>query len=342
MQEETALFTPPPVDCEGLFSILRGYEQYRLLTAAFDLGVFAALRQPTKARDLGAQLSTDPALTERMLNCLAAIGLVRKEREAYVNSGLAATYLDPESPFAIPNLIALIRKSEPLWNTVGERLKGTMTGSGGRVEGVFDASFTLAMAEGALRGGLQRTLQVMADRSEFQRARSLLDLGGGHGLYAIAFAKANRRLQITFFDLPPVVEVARQFVSRFQAGDRVTLRKGNFLTDEIGSGYDIVFASDALYRPPDQLEPLLGKIRAALNPGGAFITKHWAMAPDRTGPRTTVLWEFRLALTGHGLRVYDNDEYAALLERCGFGPVEVVDISSEAKPSSLVFATKRH
>jgi len=196
------------------------------------------------------------------------------------------------------------------------------------------------MAEGALRGGLQRTVQELSGREEFQRARALLDLGGGHGLYAIAFVKANPALEATVFDLPPVVEVARQFVQRFQAADRVVLRAGNFLTDDIASGYDIVFASDALYRPPDQLEPLLARITAALNPGGIFITKHWALNPDRTSPTTTVLWEFRLALGGHGLYVYDNDEYCALLGRCGFGAVEVVDISSEAKPSSLVFARK--
>ena len=340
MPDETPLFNPPPVDCEAVFSILRGYEQYRLLTAAVDLGVFAELRQPTTAQDLAARLSTDPALTTRMLNCLVALGLARKDGETYANAPLAATYLDPDSPFAMPNLIGLIRKSEALWDTVADRLKGTMANQGGKVEAVFDGSFTLAMAEGALRGGLQRTVRELSGRPEFQRARSLLDLGGGHGLYSLAFAKANPALQVTLFDLPPVVEVARRFIKRFQAADRVAVRTGNFLTDEIGSGYDIVFASDALYRPPDQLEPLLGKIKAALNPGGTLVTKHWAMAPDRTGPTTTVLWEFRLALGGHGLHVYDNDQYVALLERCGFGPVEVVDISSEAKPSSLVFASK--
>jgi len=30
MPDETPLFNPPPVDCEALFSLLRGYEQYRL------------------------------------------------------------------------------------------------------------------------------------------------------------------------------------------------------------------------------------------------------------------------------------------------------------------------
>ena len=340
MPDETPLFNPPPVDCEALFSLLRGYEQYRLLTAAVDLGVFAQLRQPTTARDLSERLRTDPALTEKMLDALAAIGLVRKRGQTYSNSDLAATYLDPDSPFAIPNLIALVRKGEVFWDGVAARLEGQAAGDGRRLEAVFDASFVLAMAEGALRGGLQRTVQELSGREEFQRARALLDLGGGHGLYAIAFVKANPALEATVFDLPPVVEVARQFVQRYEAADRVALRAGNFLTDDIPSGYDIVFASDALYRPPDQLEPLVAKIMAALNPGGTFITKHWAMNPDRTGPTTTVLWEFRLALGGHELYVYDNDEYCALVRRCGFGAVEVVDISSEAKPSSLVFARK--
>ena len=55
---------------------------------------------------------------------------------------------------------------------------------------------------------------------------------------------------------------------------------------------------------------------------------------------TTVLWEFRLALNGHGLYVYDNDEYRALLGDAGFDSIELIDISTQAKPSSLVLAKK--
>ena len=108
--------------------------------------------------------------------------------------------------------------------------------------------------------------------------------------------------------------------------------------DGIGTGYDIVFASDAFYRPAEVLRPLFDKIRKSLRSGGLFVTKHWAMDPDRTGPFTTVLWEFRIALGVPGHYVYDNKEYLELLAEAGFGSFEVIDISTKGKPSTLVLS----
>ncbi len=332
----------PPLDCEPLFDILSGYEKYRLLTSAVQLGVFSHLREATEAQALGDRLGTNATLTEKYLNCLVAIGLVLKEGKTYVNSPLSSTYLAPDSPFSLPNLIQLIQNGETFWDRIPTALKGHQEAEKGpgHLEAVFDRSFVVAMAEGAMRGGLQVTVDVLSRRPEFRQAKKLLDLGGGHGLYATGFALANPSMEVTIFDLPPVIQVAREYVEQYGVGDRVKLISGDFLKDKIGDGYDVVFASDALYRPRDVLQPVLDKVRDSLLDGGLFVTKHWAMNPDRTGPLTTVLWDFRLALGAYGHYVYDNDEYVTMLKQVGFDCFEVIDISTKAKPSTLVLAKK--
>lgn len=334
--------SPPPVDCELLFDILRGYEQYRLLTSAVRLGVFSRLREPTEAQDLADSLRIDPVLTEKFLNCLAAIGLTEKKGRAYVNSALSATYLVPEGPFSVMNLVRLIGAGEKLWDQVPTALEGRLPAKSERrnLQDVFDQSFVVAMAEGAMRGGLQATMDALTRRPEFKQAQRLLDFGGGHGLYAIGFALANPALEVTVFDLPRVVGVARQYVEDYELQGRIKLIGGNFTKDTIGGGYDVVFASDALYRPAETLRAVLARIRDSLVDGGLFVTKHWAMNTDRAGPLTTVLWEFRLALGAYGHYVYDNDEYMELLRRAGFDSLELIDISTKAKPSSLILAKK--
>ncbi len=328
------------MDCELLFDILRGYEQYRLLSAAVQLDVFSRLREPTEADDLSDSLRRSPVLTEKFLNCLVGIGLAEKKGRAYVNTPLSETYLVPESPFSVMNLLRLIGAGEKLWDQIAKALEGRPPAENGRrnLEEVFDESFIVAMAEGAMRGGVQASIGALTRRPEFKRAQNLLDLGGGHGLYAIGFALANPALEATVFDLPAVIEVARQYVEDYELQERIKLIAGDFTKDPIGAGYDVVFASDALYRPAETLRAVLGRIRDSLVDGGLFVTKHWAMNPDRTGPLTTVLWEFRLALGAHGHYVYDNDEYIEVLKEAGFSSFELIDISTEAKPSSLVLA----
>ncbi|WP_305513231.1 hypothetical protein [Methanobrevibacter sp. V14] len=47
------------------------------------------------------------------------------------------------------------------------------------------------MAEDAVSGELQETLNIVKKYDEFKDSKTLLDIGGGHGLYAIGFKKLN-------------------------------------------------------------------------------------------------------------------------------------------------------
>lgn len=339
MQNGKELFNEPTVPSDILFELLSSYERYKLLITALDLGVFSLLTRAMLSDELSQTLHTKPELTEKFLNCLVAIGVLEKKKERYINAPLAETYLVPTSPYSVINLIGLIRKGESLWESIVERLRGDVCEVPARPR-VFDKNFVVAMAEGAMRGGLQRTLEVLSSLEEFKRSRRLLDLGGGHGLYAIAFVLNNPSLRAVVLDFPDVIDVAREYARSYGVTERIEFTACDFTKEEIGSSYDIVFASDCLYLPREELTGVLKKVKRALLEGGLFITKHWTMNPMRTQPPTTVLWEFRLAL-GYGYHyVYDNKEYCAILEELGFSSIEILDISSETKPSSIVIARK--
>ncbi|WP_269849642.1 methyltransferase [Methanosarcina horonobensis] len=61
---------------------------------------------------------------------------------------------------------------------------------------------------------LQETVRVVRENVDFTNVKKLLDLGGGHGLYAIAFSKLNEDLQAFVFDLPPVTKETRYFIKK--------------------------------------------------------------------------------------------------------------------------------
>ena len=58
------------------------------------------------------------------------------------------------------------------------------------------------MAANALTGRLQDVTKAVSSLPEFSAFRSMIDLGGGHGLYAMALARLNPELHAIVFDLP--------------------------------------------------------------------------------------------------------------------------------------------
>lgn len=192
-----------------------------------------------------------------------------------------------------------------------------------------------------MRGGLHSTLEIVSSLPEFVKATKLLDLGGGHGLYAIAFCQANPKLESVIFDLSAVIEVAREFIARYEMQDCVHTLAGDFSKDSWGNSYDIIFASDALYKPRDLLLPILGKIKDTLNEGGLFITKQWTINEQRTAPVTTVLWDLMVSLSNNfPFYTYNDDEFTNVLKEAGFRRIEVFDISTPAKPSHIIVSRK--
>jgi len=95
--------------------------------------------------------------------------------------------------------------------------------------------------------------------SDFWRAKKLLDLGRGPGLYAVAFTKLRPELEVCVFDLPAVLSRTARYAQ--EHGVKLKLIGGDFWQDEP-------------YNPGGKRPELLPKIHACLNPGGLFVSKH--------------------------------------------------------------------
>lgn len=334
--------TTPVIGSEPLDRMTKGCEASNILRTALDFDLFDLLEEPKTAEQVSSETGTAAAFTEKFLNALCTIDLISKHDGNYANTKLASTFLVKKSPFYQGNMIRLSGNNSLNWSKLGSAMKGDLPDEiGERPEGVFDSGFILAMAEGSMRGSLHRTVEEVAALPEFKRARTLLDIGGGHGLYAIAFAEMNPELDATVFDLPPVTEVTREFIERYDMNERVSVIGGDFAMDEIGQGYDIVFASDVFYRKPDALSGIFEKIHGALNDSGSIMLKHWVLNDDRTAPPTSVLFDLMLSLRGGDWHhIYTRGEYIELLKGAGFSSLRLLDISSQVSPSLLIIGSK--
>lgn len=268
---KTDFLQEPEVPPEQFFSLvdngMHGLIRFTAIHAAGVLGLFDQLEgRSCTVPDLAASLGIDEQCLSRLLSVLRDTGLVAGEGETYVNTPLASIFLVSASPYCqkghLHKNAVFLRE---IWATLPERL----------VHGplVFDSEVffrdlsLLAMAENALAGRLQRTIREVIAMPEFATAERMLDLGGGHGLYAVALAAQNPRLSAYVFDLAHIAPLAGDTIRKYHAA-RVSTLPGNFFNDDLGSGYDLIFSSS---NPSGKSTALLPRIAAALNSGGLFV-----------------------------------------------------------------------
>jgi hypothetical protein len=116
-------------------------------------------------------------------------------------SELSATYLLESSPFSQQHYLAEKLRNAELWARLTRIMR---RGPEIFEKGPFFGEVINCMAENARCGLLQDTVKVVMENVDLGKVKKLLDLGGGHGLYAIAFAKLNENLQAFVFDLPSI------------------------------------------------------------------------------------------------------------------------------------------
>lgn len=264
-------FTVPGPDTTDpaalLEETLSGHRKFQVLATACRLGIFTQCATPRSVNELCTTLSLLPPITELFLEALVAQQLLVKDGENFRNSSYADQYLNSASPYCLQDQVNLQIHLAGLWNTLEDALK-----SGPRMYNAKDWFSDLvipAMAVNARCGILQKTVRLVSAQPEFPSAKMLLDIGGGHGFYTIAFCQQNPSLNGVIFDLPGVLPATRRYIDQYKA-DRVSCVPGNFFTDPLGEGFDIVFSSS---NPGGKAPSLIPKIHDALKPGGLFINK---------------------------------------------------------------------
>lgn len=114
---------------------------------------------------------------------------------------------------------------------------------------------------------IDRAVEWLVPALALTEGSRLLDLGCGPGLYAVRFAR--RGVRVTGVD---VSQGSLDHASAVAARESLpaTFRLANYLDDPLGDGYDaaILIYEDYCALSPAQRAPLLGRVRAALAPGG--------------------------------------------------------------------------
>ncbi|MEA1866272.1 MAG: methyltransferase [Euryarchaeota archaeon] len=331
----------PVISPEPLDRMINGYRVSHILNTAVENGVFTRLSESKSknAEEAAREMGTDPRTTEKFLNVLVTLGLLARSDGSYTNTLEAETFLVERKPNYIGNLVRITVGSNMLLSFLDEVLE-----SGGSLQErledyTFDEVQILGHAEGALCHELPIIFDTLRDIPEFAGAKRILDLGGAHGAYSMAFARKDSVSEVTMFDRPHVIGLAKEFIAKHEMEDRIKLIAGDFNNDDLGNGYDLVFISHVFYQK-EGMKSVLSKIYDSLDSNGAVILNHWVVNESRTGPRISVLFDLYASIMNRDCHVYTPNEYAGLLREAGFSNIRIFDIQTPPSPSMIVMGKK--
>ncbi len=247
---------------------------------------------------------------------LAMAGVLRKEGALYRNSKLGATALNARHPTYRKEYLALVRHHWNEWLRLPEAVKtGRPIESETSDDPDWRRRFTWAMHH--------RTLELapaIASQVKMGKARTLLDLGGGPGTYALAFLARHPRLQATVCDCEAALEVAKEIASTHPAGRRLSYLPLDFTKEAIPGRYDVIWYSNVLhmYSPADN-QAIFRRALAALKPGGRLIIQD-AFLHDCEGlsPAEASLFAVSMLLFTEAGDTYSVSEVTKWLKTSGF------------------------
>jgi SAM-dependent methyltransferase len=302
---------------------LSAYRLPRVILSALELNLFTIVgKRAWMLQDLARELKVSERGLSILCRNLAMAGLLHKKGNQYRNSRLAATALNADDPAYRGSYLDLITKHWPNWQRLLESIRTGQPLDKDEPEAPdYRRNFTWAMHHRTLE-----TAPMIAAQLSLKGAKTLLDLGGGPGTYAMAFLARNPGLHATVCDRPAALEVAKEIAATNKAGARLSYLPLNFLEEDIPGSFDVIWYSNVLHiYSMEQNQAVFRRARAALTPGGRLIIQD-AFLHDREGlfPEEANLFAVSMLLFTETGNTYSLAETTASLKEVGFSSVKTL------------------
>jgi precorrin-6B methylase 2 len=321
---------------------LGGAIAFRAAAAAIRLGVFDALsRGPLTAAEIAQQIAVNEHGLQVLLNVLEPLGYIKRLGDRYSNTSMTARWMTHDAEVSFAYMFEF-------WATILEKLMGTLEESirtGTAQEDMYswiehEPETSRQFQTFMINSARMIRSEILSKAKLPKEAKCLLDIGGGHAEFSVMFCREYPQLSATIIDSPQALVTAQQNIAAEKMGDRITLRPGNFVIDDLGQGYDVVLLFNIVhgFRPEQNID-LLCKIAKAMNPGGQVI-----IAEQVVGKVSTPIANATNALFGLSFfhlingNVYSFEEIAGWLTAAGFSSPERVNLF-KVPGTSLITAT---
>lgn len=240
----------------------------RALAIAVRRGVFEALEaKPLTVPEIARNTSMSHEGVELLVDAFVVGGYLAHKGDKYGLSAEGAKWLVKSSPAYLGNLVRYFETLYDRWNYLEHSLdKGQPPRR--YYEKFSDEDwrvYVLGMRDLArlLMARVQKRIALPAN------PKSLLDLGGSHGLYAVECCRRYPTLKAQVIDFAEALRHADSIVREEGMEGSVTLSAGDFLTMELPAHQDGILAFNIIHGlSADENRHLITRALGALVPGG--------------------------------------------------------------------------
>ena len=320
-----------------LFDLMAGFVHSQVLLGCVRLDLFRALHQaPARLDDLARSTGLAPAVLQRLLLSAVALGLLEHRSQGRFGLGPLGVplaqhegigqmiehnhllYQDMQDPLQFLNN-AWSGGMADYWPYAHEKPAPVMAAS--EADKFTRYSRLMAASQGFV-------VQEILSSYFFDEHRCVLDVGAGQGRFVSELAAHAPHLKFKMFDLPPVLELARDSMQNQGLSERVALHPGSFLDDPLPEGADLITLVRVAHDHPDAVvRQILQKAHAALPMGGVLLLAEPMAQPEGEAgqPSASVdaYFHFYLLAMGAG-RLRTPQELQTLMQEAGFTHVEQV------------------
>jgi ubiquinone/menaquinone biosynthesis C-methylase UbiE len=166
----------------------------------------------------------------------------------------------------------------------------------------------------------------------------VLDIAAGHGVFGITIAQRNPRAEIVAVDWKPVLAVAEEHAQAAGVHERYRTLAGDAFKVDFGAGYDVALVTNFLHHfDAATCTSFLGKVHAALKPGGHVAVLEFVPNTDRVSPPIPAKFSLTMLAGTPGGDAYTLAELSQQLEDAGFSNVSAHELPT---PETVLLATK--
>nr|WP_180143749.1 methyltransferase [Desulfoluna butyratoxydans] len=274
--------------------------------------------------ELSGVLGADTGMTQALLEILREGGYLSKEDGRYALDPVSREFFVSSSPaFQGKVLTAMCNMSNLLGNAQKIMTEGGATHDD---RAWANEEMMETMLQGGRGGKIQSAASFIASLPEFSSMRSMCDIAGSFGYFSMGILDRNPDLSAVVYDLPEVAEAAGPYIAKAGYEGRLEARGVDLESGEdFGTGYDLVFVSNYLYEwsRDHRIVDFLKQVRAALNPGGVFVSRHMTLDVKGEDLKSQLIMEFMTRLGGYPTHAISEARLTDALKQAGFCDVTV-------------------
>jgi len=323
--------------------MITGYWLSQAIYAAAHFGIADLLAAgPRSADDLARQTSTNPDALYRLLRALASVGIFSEVRPREFSLTPLAEPLQANVPDS-KRALALMTGDEQ-FQAWGDIIYSVQTG-----KQAFDKVFgkpifdylgehhdKAQVFDAAMVGIHGRESGAVQKAYDFAGIKTLVDIGGGNGSQLIALLQANPTMRGILFDLPHVIERAKERVAAAGLAGRCELVAGSFF-ESVPAGADAYFMRHIIHDWEDEKSlTILRNCHRAMAADGRLLVVESVIPPGNEPFGGKFLDLVMLLIPGGKERT--EEEYRALFAQAGFELSRIVPTGSEV---SVIEARKK-